>query len=409
MIPSTEMTELTGEKPFIIPSEEITRRILNAQKALKQSRIDGLIIAQRVDLLYFSGTAQNGFLFLPSEGEPLLFIKRYLPRAQEESPLKNIIGIDSIRDVPGHIIDFYGRFPDVLAFEFDVLPVKTFNFYRTLFPSKEFVDGSPSILAVRMVKSSWEIEQMERTAEMSRQTFEYMKTIIRPGLTEMEFAGMYETFARRLGHGAGLRVRDYLTEGYPWHVLSGVSGGLVGLLDSPASGEGTSVAFPCGAGNKLLAPNEPVMVDLGSVLNGYHMDETRMFAIGSMPDKALKASRAAIQIHDSVLEKVKPGITTGELFIYAESLAESLGYAEYFLGPPGDKVSFIGHGIGLELIEQPVIARDRKEHLQTGMVIALEPKMVFRNEFAAGIESVFVVTETGARLISRVPAEIFIC
>ena len=393
----------------MIPSEEIVRRILSAQKELKQNRIDGLIIAQRVDLLYFSGTAQNGFLFLPSEGEPLLFIKRYLPRAQEESPLKNIIGIDSIRDVPGHIFDFYGRFPDVLGFEFDVLPVKTFNFYMSLFPAKEFVDGSPSILAVRMIKSNWEIEQMERTAEMSRQTFEYMKTIIRPGLTEMEFAGMYETFARRLGHGAGLRVRDYLTEGYSWHVLSGRSGGMVGLLDSPASGEGTSVAFPCGAGNKLLAPGEPVMVDLGSVLNGYHMDETRMFAIGSMPDKALKACRASIQIHDSVLEKVKPGITAGELFLHAESLAESLGYAEFFLGPPGLKVSFIGHGIGLELIEQPVIARDRKEVLKPGMVIALEPKMVFWNEFSAGIESVFVVTETGARLISRVPAEIFIC
>jgi len=382
---------------------------LNIRKELKLNRIDGLIIAQRVDLLYFSGTAQNGFLFIPDEGEPVLFIRRYLPRAQEESPLKNIIGINSIREVPGHILDFYGRFPDALAFEFDVLPVKTFNFYRSLFPAREFVDGSPSILAVRMIKSGWEIEQMERTAEMSRQTFEYMKTIIRPSLTEMEFAGMYETFSRKLGNGSGLRVRDYLTEGYAWHVLSGVSGGLVGLLDSPASGKGTSVAFPCGAGNKKLAPDEPVMVDLGSVLNGYHMDETRMFAIGSMPDKALKACRAAIQIHDSVLEKVKPGITADELFLHAESLAESLGYAEFFLGPPGHKVSFVGHGIGLELIEQPVISRGRKECLKPGMVFALEPKMVFPNEFSAGIESVFTVTETGARLISRVPAEIFIC
>ena len=409
MIPSTEMTGLTGEKPFVIPNGEITRRRLNVQRTLKENRIDGLIIVQRADLLYFSGTAQNGFLFIPAEGEPLLFIKRYLPRAQAESPLQNIIGINSIREVPGHICDYYGRFPDVLGFEFDVIPVKTFNFYKSFFPAKEFVDGSSSILSVRMIKSEWEIEQMERTAEMSGRTFEYMKTIIRPGLTEMEFAGMYETFARKLGHGAGLRVRDYLTEGYPWHVLSGKSGGMVGLLDSPASGEGTSVAFPCGAGNKKLAYDEPVMVDLGSVLNGYHMDETRMFAIGSMPDKALKACRAAIRIHDSVLEKVKPGVTAGELFRHAESLAGSLGYADFFLGPPGHKVSFIGHGIGMELIEQPVIARGRDEQLMPGMVFALEPKMVFQNEFSAGIESVFAVTETGARLISRVPVEIFIC
>ncbi|MDQ1330438.1 MAG: hypothetical protein QG578_701 [Thermodesulfobacteriota bacterium] len=409
MIPSTELTGLTGEKPFVIPSGEIARRILKIQKALKENRINGLIIVQRVDLLYFSGTAQNGLLFIPAEGEPVLFIRRYLPRAQAESSLKNIIGINSIKEVPGHILDFYGHFPVVLAFEFDVIPVKTFNFYRTLFPARNFVDGSPLILDARMVKSDWEIEQMERTAEMSGRTFEYMKTIIRPGLTEMEFAGMYETFSRKLGNGSGLRIRDYLTEGYAWHVLSGVSGGMSGLLDSPASGEGTSLAFPCGAGNKKLAPDEPVMVDLGSVVNGYHMDETRMFAIGSMPDKALNACRAAIQIHDSVLEKVKPGVTVDELFLHAESLAGSLGYAEFFLGPPGSKVSFIGHGIGLELIEQPIIARGRNEILRPGMVFALEPKMVFLNEFSAGIESVFVVTETGARLISRVPVEIFIC
>lgn len=409
MTTTAEMTELTDEKPFVIPSSEITRRISNIQSVLKENRTDALIIVQRVDLLYFSGTAQNGFLFLPAEGEPILFIRRYLPRARKESSIKNIIGIDSIKEIPGHISDLYGRFPQVLGLEFDVLPVKTFNFYKSVFPAKEFIDGSPAILLVRMIKSDWEIQQLERTAEMSGLTFEYMKKIIRPGLTEMEFAGMYEAFARKLGHGAGLRVRDYLTEGYSWHVLSGVSGGMVGLLDSPASGEGTSVAFPCGAGNKVLAPDEPVMVDLGFVLNGYHMDETRMFAIGSMPDKALKACRAAIRIHDSVLEKVKPGITAGELFRHAESIAKKLGYADFFLGPPGAKVSFIGHGIGMELIEQPIIAKDRKELLKPGMVFALEPKMVFQNEFSAGIESVFAVTETGARLISRAPVDIFIC
>jgi Xaa-Pro aminopeptidase len=394
---------------FKVPESEIVGRRKSIQKEMQLNNIDGTFISQRVDQFYFTGTAQNGYLYIPAEGEALLFIKKYLPRAQEESSLKNIIGINSIREVPGRIIDFYGRFPDVLAFEFDVLPVKSFNFYRSIFPARDFVDASPSILAVRMIKSSWEIKQMERTAEMSNLTFEYMKTIIRPGLTEMEFAGMYETFARKLGHGAGLRIRDYLTEGYTWHVLSGKSGGMVGLLDSPASGDGTSAAFPCGAGNKLLAADEPIMVDLSTVMNGYHMDETRMFAIGSMPDKALKACRAAMEIHDSVLEKARPGITAGELFLHAESLAGSLGYNEYFLGPPGYKVSFIGHGVGLELIEQPIIARGKKERLEPGMVFALEPKMLFQDEFSAGIESVFMVTETGARLISRVPSEVFIC
>ena len=394
---------------FKVPADQINQRKVQIQKELQETGIDGLFIVQRVDLFYFSGTAQNGFLYMPAEGEPLLYIKKYMPRAQTESAIKNIFEIKSITEVPSLISDFYGKLPRVLGFEYDVLPVRDFNFYRTLFPVQEYVDGSPLIHRVRMVKSGWEIQQMERTAELTRKTFEYMRTAIRPGLSEMEFASLFEAFARKLGHGAKLRVRDYQTEGYPWHVLSGKSGGMVGLLDSPASGEGTSVAFPCGAGSKVLAVNEPIMVDFSSVLNGYHMDETRMFALGSMPDKAVRACEAAIEIHNAVLEKVEPGMALGELFQISFSKAKTLGYEEQYLGPPGYQVAFIAHGVGLELIEPPIIAKDREDHLIPGMTFALEPKMVFQHEFAAGIESVFLVTETGYRLISQVPVEIFIC
>jgi len=396
-------------KPFVVPSGEIARRQRSIQKALQREGIDGLFVVQRVDLFYFTGTAQNGYLYMPAQGEPLLFIRRYWPRARQESPLENIVEIQSVQEIPNRISDFYGNLPKNLAFEFDVLPVRHFNFYRQLFKADQYVDGSPLVLDGRMIKSDWEIEQMEKTAELSRKTFEYMRSIIRPGLAEIEFAGLFETFARKHGHGAKMRVRDYQTEGYPWHVLSGKSGGMVGMLDSPASGQGTSAAFPCGAGSKPLAAHEPIMVDLSSVLNGYHMDETRMFAIGSLPERARKACEAAITIHDAVLDKVRPGITVGELFQISVATAESLGYASPYLGPPGYKVTFIGHGVGLELIEPPVIAKQKDDRLKPGMTFALEPKMVFQDEFAAGVESVFLVTDRGARLLSRVPAEVFIC
>jgi Xaa-Pro aminopeptidase len=236
-----------------------------------------------------------------------------------------------------------------------------------------------------------------------------MREIIRPGLMEMEFAGMFETYARKLGHGARIRVRHYQTEGYPWHILCGKSGSLPGLLDSPASGEGTSAAFPVGAGLKKLCANEPIMVDLGSVLNGYHLDETRMFAIGGMPEKAMQTCLAAMEIHDRIIECARPGVTLGELFDHSVRLAEKLGLADAYLGAPGHKVSFIGHGIGLEIIEPYIIARNRSDRLEPGMTFALEPKFVHQNEFTAGVESVFVVTEDGARLISKVPVEVFIC
>ena len=394
---------------FRFPASEIEQRKQRIQKELLENDVDGLFIVQRADLLYFTGTAQNAFLYMPATGEPLLCVKKYMPRAQRESSIKNMVKIESIRDVPSLISDFFGRLPRVLGFEFDVIPIQDFNFYRTLFSAQEHVDGSAFIRKVRMLKSTWEIQQIERTAELSRKTFEYMKTVICPGLTEMEFASMFEAFARRLGHSGMLRVRDYQTEGYSWHVLSGKSGGMVGLLDSPASGEGTSIAFPCGASHKPLEANEPIMVDFSSVLNGYHMDETRMFAIGTIPHKVMEACKAGIEIHNTVLEKVKPGIAAGELYEISHAKAKSLGYEEQFLGPPGYKVTFIGHAVGLELVEDPIIAKGREDCLFPGMTIALEPKMVFQNEFSAGIESVFLVTEEGCRLISKTPVEIFIC
>ncbi len=394
---------------FKIPASEIESRITEIQKKLREEEIDGLLIVQRVDLFYFSGTAQNGFLYIPAQGPPLLLIRRYMPRARHESSIGNIVEIKSPKEVPGRIVEFYGQLPETLGFELDVVPVKEFEFYRGLFQKQNCVDGSPLILEARMIKSAWEIEQMEKTAQLSCQTFEYIKNNIRPGYTEMEFGGMYEAYARKIGHGGKLRVRDYQTEGYPWHILSGVSGGIVGLLDSPASGQGTSAAFPVGGGNKKLAPDEPIMIDIAFVFNGFHMDETRMFAIGSMPKEALDASLAAIEIHNTVLDRVKPGITIKELFDIALTKAESLGYAEPYLGPPGYKVQFIGHGIGLELIEQPILSAKNDAPLRPGMTFALEPKMVFKNRFSADVESVFTVTETGHRLISQIPLKVFVC
>ena len=291
---------------FAVPALEINARIAAIQVRLQQAGFDGLFVVQRADLFYFSGTAQNAFLYIPADNGPILFVRQYLPRARAESELNNIIGINTVKEIPRLILDHCGRLPTTLALELDVLPVNDFRFYESLFQHPRIADGSPLVLKVRQVKSEWEIRQMSATAAMTESTFAYMRKVIRPGMSEMEFAGRFETYARTLGHAGQLRVRHYLTEGYPWHVLSGTNGALVGLLDSPASGEGTSAAFPVGAGAKPIKPDEPIMVDLGSVKNGYHLDETRMLAIGSMPGRALDASRAAIEIHDSVMALAAP-------------------------------------------------------------------------------------------------------
>jgi len=404
---SSENLKVAGN--FCIPAEEISHRITAFQKHLRAQKIAGALFFQRIDILYFSGTAQSGYLYIPDRGAAGLFIRRHLPRAKAESPLENILPIDSLARLPVLLKKCYGSLPDVMGLEFDVLSVRSYHFIKSLFTGITFKDASSLIHRTRMIKSPWELEQLALTAALSCQIFNYMRTAIQPGLTEMEFSGVIEAFARKHGHGGGLRSRDPLADLYSWHILSGSSGGRLGHLDSPASGTGTSVAFPCGAGYKQLAAREPVMVDFGTVLNGYHMDETRMLSIGPLPKEADAACRAAIDIQQTVVAAVQPGVTMDALFNLAVRTAESLGYAEQFLGPPGRKTSFIGHGVGLELVEPPIMARGKKEKLEPGMVLAIEPKLVFEDRFGAGIESVITVTETGSRLLSRVPVEIFIC
>ncbi len=390
------------------PASEINSRISGAQKQMQSSGINALLVVQRMDLFYFSGTAQNGYLYIPAEGEPLLMIKKYLPRAEAESPIKNIICIASVKELPGKIADIYGKLPESIGFEFDVMPVREFEYLKSILKIKNCRDGSGLIHACRMIKSDWEIENIRHCAVLAKRTFEYIEQELRAGISELEFAGMYETYSRSIGHQARLRMRDYQAEGYNWHILSGKSGGMVGLLDSPASGEGTSAAFPCGGGRKKIRKNEPIMIDIGIVFNGYHIDETRMFAIGSMPKKAMKASEAAIEIHGSIIEKAVPGTTAGELYEHSVDKAKALGFGDQYLGPEGYKVTFVGHGIGLEVVEHPVIARNRNDVLQPGMVFSIEPKLVFKDKFSAGIESVFAVGEKGSRLITMTPVKVIV-
>ncbi|MCF8061455.1 MAG: Xaa-Pro peptidase family protein [Deltaproteobacteria bacterium] len=373
------------------PAEEIHRRRHAVQEGLLQRGIDGLLVTHPPDLLYLSGTSRGGYLFLPCQGDPIRV---------DEGPDRGL------ERIAGRIRDALGRLPAVLGLEMDVLPVRHYMAIRRVFPGSGLRDGSPVLLGSRMLKSAWEIGWMEHVAERTAQVFASAGDAMEPGLTEIAFSGRLEALAGALGISGRVRVRDYRTEGYPWHVLAGKSGGMVGVLDAPATGEGTSPAFPCGAGYRPLATGEPVMVDFAVRMGGYHMDETRMLAMGPLSREAGDACRAAVEIHDRVLEQVEPGRSGDELFRCSRDAARELGYEGAYLGPPEGKVRFLGHGIGVELIEPPLIALGRKEPLAPGMTFALEPKMVFEGRFAAGVESVVTVTETGHRLISRVPVEV---
>jgi Xaa-Pro aminopeptidase len=389
------------------PREEIENRLTRIRMVMEKKEIEGLLVIQKMNFYYLSGTTQDGLLYIPLKGEPLLMIKRELERARVESPMKEFVTLKSNREIPSLIQTHHGRLPHRLGQELDVLPVRDYFKFQELFQGTQFMDASSILRETRKVKSPFEIDLMRKAGEIGKKVYREARRILKRGMTEIEFGGLLEAKAKRYGHEGLLRVRSLNYEAYTWHVLSGPTGGIVSQSDSPMGGLGLSPAFPVGASLKVMKVHEPILVDFGTCYHGYQADETRMFSIGKMDQKFIDAYKACKEIQDAVLEETRPGADCEAIFVKTLQLAEKLGYKDSYLGPPGLQTRFIGHGIGLELNELPFIAQGQSYLLEEGMTFAIEPKMVFPGEGSVGIENTVVVTRDGCEILTPVSQNIF--
>jgi Xaa-Pro dipeptidase len=390
-----------------IPQEELEDRLARLRSGMERERMEAFLVVQKMDCYYLSGTTQEGLLFVPLEGKPLLLVRREVERARVESPLEVVVDIESTRELPSLIRGHWGRLPQTLGLELDVLPVRDYFRYQGLFPGVRFMDASPVMRDVRKIKSPFEIELMRVAGDIGRKVYQEAREILKEGMTEIEFGGLLEAAAKRYGHEGLLRVRSLNYEAYTWHVLSGPSGGIVSQSDSPMGGLGLSPAFPVGASRRVMRAHEPILVDFGTCYHGYQADETRMFSIGEMGGKFINAFYACREIHDAVLEETRPGANCEAIFQKTLRLAEQLGYSDNYLGPPGLQTRFIAHGIGLELNELPFLAQGQAYPLEEGMTFAVEPKIVFPGEGAVGLENTVLVTRDGYEILTPLEQDIF--
>ncbi|MCP4022182.1 MAG: aminopeptidase P family protein, partial [Desulfobacteraceae bacterium] len=158
-----------------------------------------------------------------------------------------------------------------------------------------------------------------------------------------------------------------------------------------------------------IKKNEPVLFDFSAIHNGYHMDETRMLVMGKMDDKQMDVCKKTMEILFALVPEMKPGVTMESIYERSLDHAKKLGIGEGFLGLPEIKSRFIGHGIGIELVESPYLAKGHSSPLEAGMVFAVEPKFIQKEEFGVGIESVVMVTPQGGEFISTTEHKVFVC
>ena len=206
---------------------------------------------------------------------------------------------------------------------------------------------------------------------------EHAATVLTSGISEVELMAELEHQARRLGHLGIVRMRGWNSELFFGHTLSGDDAARRGYLDSPTNGLGLSPAFSQGAGRNLIKKGVPISIDFMVNYEGYLADLTRMLCLDE-PSKAFsRAHQDLLALNQELAAALRPGTESGEVFKLAQKLAQEFGFADYFLGHGPDQVSFVGHGVGLEVDEFPFIARGSQLPLKAGMVVALEPKLTF--------------------------------
>ena len=382
------------------PREEIGQRIARFQELLQQHDIQGALISQNVDLFYFSGTIQRSYLFIPAQGKPLLAVQRDFERALRESPLEQIIPLKNNRQLGQILAEFGCSLRERIGLEMDVLPARLYLGLQRDFPKADFVDVSELIKRVRMIKSNYEISQIRKACEILNQIMREAQRSIRPGMTELEVDGLLGGLARRLGHQGRLRMRGYNQEMFYAHVFCGQTATIPSSLKAPLGGLGTTPAIAQGASFNRIAENEPIIIDFGVGINGYVTDITRTFVVGKLPRKLQEAYSFAKEVKDFMEEWVRPGKRCSGLYWEVMRLVRQRGYQDHFLGYKGHQVSFVGHGIGLEIDEYPLIAPNFHMEFEENMVFAFEPKLVFPGMGAVGVEDDYRVTKTGVERLS---------
>jgi Xaa-Pro dipeptidase len=393
-----------------VPKSEIAERVVSLQALLQKDEVDVAVVRQNADLFYFTGTVQDGYLIVPASGAPVFLVRRDSERATQQSPLRPILPLGSMKELPQAVFDACGESaPGRLGLELDVLPANTFFFFdEKLFPKQQIVDISGLVRQVRMVKSAWEIELMRRAGGISRAVADAVPKVLGEGMSELELMIELETVARRAGHLGLLRLRGFNMDMYFGHVLSGPEAAIPAYTDAPTGGQGVSAAFGQGASERRIRAGDMVSIDTMMNCEGYLSDQTRNFCIGNPPPRLEQAYRFAQEIHRRFREAARPGAVTGQLYDLVWQWVEEAGWAEWFMGYGAGRVAFIGHGLGIEVDEFPFIAQGQKLALQEGMTFAFEPKFILPGLGIAGLENTYLVTSVGLASLNTATEELVI-
>ncbi|MDR1121333.1 MAG: Xaa-Pro peptidase family protein [Dysgonamonadaceae bacterium] len=397
----------------IPPKQDLEIKWRRLQQAMHAHNLDACLIGSNVHLYYLTGTIFSGYFYLSVQEPPLCFTKR-------AGFLRDDIEHCMIRkpeDIPDVLTQTGRALPQRLMLEGDQITYNEYMRLQRIFNTCTSVHVSDSVSnnvsadatailrQLRMIKTPWEIGQLRTSAKIQAEVQALIPACYRPGISDIEFQAAIEKIARLQGSLGIFRGFGNNMEIHMGSVLAGENAEAPSPYDFALGGEGIHPAAPIGANGTILHPGTSVMVDIGGAYTAYISDMTRTYAIGKLPDIACKAHQVSIEIQEYFLQTARPGTFCADLYNHSLEMAKKAGLDAYFMGT-ASQAKFVGHGLGIEINEPPVLTSRSKDFLQENMTFALEPKFVLPKIGAVGVENTWLVTAGGLEKLTVFPEEL---
>ena len=383
--------ELTGD---------LKRKWDRIQQARRKINADGCLLTVDVNLYYTTGRIYSGYFYLPAEGAPWFFVKR--PNGLAGDHVEYIRKPEQMAE----LFAFYGlEMPEKLLLEADELTYNDYIRLQKIFNPKETGNATAMMRELRRIKTPYEIEMFRISAERHAKTYAEIPECFRPGMTDLEFQYEIEKRMRKNGSIGLFRAFGANMDIFMGSILAGENAEVPSPFDFALGGSGIDASCPLGANGTPLKEGTAIMVDMAGNYTAYMTDMTRVFSVGHLTGLAYRAHQTALLIESEIENIARPGTPCAELYEIAAKITESQRLGAYFMGTK-QQAKFVGHGIGIQINELPVLTPRSKDMLEPNMVFALEPKYVIPGIGAVGIENSFLVTETGLEKITHFTEDI---
>tara|TARA_B100000900_G_scaffold164859_1_gene139921 strand:- start:874 stop:2130 length:1257 start_codon:yes stop_codon:yes gene_type:complete len=389
-----------------VPVYELENRRKLLSQALSKHNIESVLIDDPVELYWLTGGRQNGMILIGSENsnvETTHWVRRSLERAKFESGGDNCPDPVVLQPKMSNLADEVKKRggtekPALLAGK---IPHDRWKFINNKLNSLvgEAKDCTNIMYELREIKSSWEIEMLRESGKINEKMFKAVKEKGGLGLTELEMASIADKVSRNAGFGGRIRMRKWPMDCDRVVIVAGKSASVPSYFDSAIGGVGASPISSLGSGHEKVKPSSPVTVDIVHLHRGYVSDCTRIFSAGKLNNEWMERLDDMVEIRNKVVSSLESGDNCSKTWDIGSQLAKEMGYEKNLMGMLPDQSNFLGHSVGLELDETPVIAKGFDRPLRNGGIMAIEPKVIYADG-CIGTEDTFVRTRNGMEYLT---------